>query len=456
MHGLLIRWPWPTVKGNDMKIFMIIMFLVACSFISAGAAETIKTLSIDQAVDLALENNRDLSAARIRADEAEARLEQASLYPNPELESDFGFDTIFANDGERSFSAGINQPLSLSGRIGAQKRVASADVKRTLVDLQNLERILANDLRLSFINLLILDKQLNLQETLIQLNSELLEEIKKGIAEGLASQQDLNAVAIALQQALQEKEVLIAQRKSNILKINNLLGQPPAFTFTPIGELTYAAVQDLQNYDIKKAYALRPDLKFAELDIELAEADVKLAKALRFEDVKAGVFYTNDRLVLDSADGQITDSDQQIGFKITIPLPIFDRKQGLIREAYARKKRAEENVEALKLTISQEVSDAYNRAATLSELLKTYQSGILKTSEDNVKLVEDGFRQGLVGIVDVIQSRQQYSTLTSSYINALRDYYIALNDLQISTGTYKEPIGTIQSKENKTDAGEKK
>jgi cobalt-zinc-cadmium efflux system outer membrane protein len=438
-----------------MKLFMIILFFIVCSGISASAEETIKTLSIDQAIDLALENNRDLSATRIRADEAKARLEQASLYPNPELESDFGFDTFFANDGERSFAAGINQPFSLSGRIGAQKTVASVDVKRTLADLHNLERILANNVRFSFINLLILEKQLKLQETLIQLNSELLEEIKKGIAEGLASQQDLNAVAIALQQALQEKEVLIAQRKSNILKINNLLGLPPSFNFDPQPELTYEAVKDLKYYNIERAYALRPDLKFAELDIELAEADVNLAKALRFEDVKAGIFYANDRLVLDSADGQITDSDQQIGFKVTVPLPIFDRKQGLIREAYARKKRAEENVEALKLTISQEVSDAHNRAVTLSELLKTYQTGILKTSEDNVKLVEDGFRQGLVGIVDVIQSRQQFAALTSSYINALRDYYIALNDLQISTGIYKEPIGSIKTKEIKPDAGEK-
>jgi len=431
-----------------MKLFQIIFFAIFLLGINTRAEKPIQTLTIDQAVDIAIRENRDLIAARIQIEEARGRLKQAGLYPNPELESDFGIDTIFANDGERSFSIGINQPIPLSGRIGAQKKVASVDIKRTHADLTNIQRILARDVRLSFIELLTIEKQLKLQETLINLNSELLKGIDMGIKEGLASQQDLNAVAIALQQARQEKEVLIAQRKSNILKINNLLGKQPTFNFIPQGELAYEAVNDLNNYNIETAFAQRPDLKFAKLDVELAEADLKLAKALRFEDIKAGVFYGNDRLVLDSPVGRLTDSDQLIGFKVTVPLPIFDRKQGLVAEVQAREKRAEENVEALKLTISHEVSDALNRVTTLSDLLETYQTGILKTAEDNVILVEDGFKQGLVAIVDVIQSRQQFAALTSSYINTVRDYYVSLNDLQISTGKYQTSIISNKSKES--------
>lgn len=431
-----------------MKLFQIIFFAIFLLGINTRAEEPIQTLTIDQAVEIAIRENRDLIAARIQIEEARGRLKQAGLYPNPELESDFGIDTIFANDGERSFSIGINQPIPLSGRIGAQKKVASVDIKRTHADLTNIQRILARDVRLSFIELLTIEKQLKLQETLINLNSELLKGIDMGIKEGLASQQDLNAVAIALQQARQEKEVLIAQRKSNILKINNLIGKQPTFNFIPQGELAYEAVNDLNNYNIETAFAQRPDLKFAKLDVELAEADLKLAKALRFEDIKAGVFYGNDRLVLDSPVGRLTDSDQLIGFKVTVPLPIFDRKQGLVAEAQAREKRAEENVEALKLTISQEVSDALNRVTTLSDLLETYQTGILKTAEDNVILVEDGFKQGLVAIVDVIQSRQQFAALTSSYINTVRNYYVSLNDLQISTGKYQTSIISNKSKES--------
>ena len=413
------------------------------------AEESIQSLTIDQAVEIALRENRNLMAARIQVEEARARLVQAGLFPNPELESEFGFDSFFANEGERNFSAGISQPIPLSGRIGAQKRVARVDIKRTFAGLADLERILVREVRVTFIELLASEEQLKLQETLISLNSELIKGIEIGIKEGLASKQDFNAVAIALQQARQEKDVLIAQRRSKILQLNKLLGKPPTFSFLPWGELKYKAEKGLTDYSAEMAFVKRPDLKFAKLNIELARADLKLAKAQRFEDLTAGIFYENDRLIFGTLQQEIADSDQLIGFRLTIPLPFFDRKQGLIAEVRARERRAEERVGALKLTISQEVSDALNRVSSLSAILETYKSGILKIAEDNVTLVETGFKQGLVGIVNVIQSRQQFAALTSSYINAVRDYEIALNDLQIAAGSYPSTI-----KLNKTNKDE--
>ncbi len=406
----------------------------------SDAEEPVQSLTIDQVVDLALQENRDLVAARVQIEEAKARLVQAGLYPNPAFEFDIRSDFAFANEGERTFSTGIFQPFSLSGRIGAQKRVARVDIKRTFAELADLERGLVRDARRAFIELLAIDEQIKLQDTLINLNNELVGAIKAGIKEGLASEKDLNAVAIALQQARQEKEVLIAQRRSKVLELNKLLGKPPSFSFLPQGSLEYEAAKGLANFSVETAYAQRPDLRFVELNIDLARADLGLAKALRFEDIIAGIFYERDRDVLDIPEGEIPNIDQFIGFRLSIPLPFFDRKQGLIAEARARERRAEESVEALKLEIGQEVNDALNRVTTLSALLETYQSGILKTAEDNVRLVEGGYKQGLVGIAEVIQSRQQFATLTSSYINTVRDYQIALNDLQIATGNYPSTI----------------
>src|SRR3970040_479720 len=224
----------------------------------SNAQEPIQSLTIDQAVNIALRENRDLRAARIQGEEARGRLTQAGVFPNPALESDFIFDSIFANEGERAFSAGISQPLPLSGRIGAQKRVARVDIKRTFAELADLERGLVRDVRRTFIELLAIDEQIKLQDTLINLNDELVGAIKAGIKEGLASEKDLNAVAIALQQARQEKEVLIAQRRSKILELNKLLGKPPYFSFLPQGSLEYEAAKGLTNFSVETAYAQRP------------------------------------------------------------------------------------------------------------------------------------------------------------------------------------------------------
>src|SRR3989304_597671 len=367
-------------------LIIVVTGLLTGFFASVIDAEgPVQSLAIDQAVGIVLRENRDLRAARIQVEEARGRLTQAGVFPNPALESDFIFDSIFANEGERAFSAGISQPLPLSGRRGAQKRVARVDIKRTFAELADLERGLVRDVRRVFTELLAINEQIKLQDTLISLNNELVGAIKAGIKEGLASEKDLNAVAIALQQARQEKEVLIAQRRSKILELNKLLGKPPSFSFLPQGGLEYEAAKGLTNFSVETAYAQRPDLRFVELNIDLARADLGLAKALRFEDIIAGIFYESDRDVLDILEGEIPNIDQFIGFRLSIPLPFFDRKQGLIAEARARERRAEESVEALKLEIGQEGNDALNRVTTLSLLLETYQSGILTTAEDNVR-----------------------------------------------------------------------
>lgn len=424
-------------------------FLTAFFNSVSYAAEEPIQLTIDQVVDIAIRENRDLRAARMGIEEARGRLTQSGLFPNPSLESNFSLDSLFANEGERIFSAGISQPIPLSGRIGAQKKVAHIDIKRTFAEIADVERKLVGDVRRDFIEILAIDEQIKLQDTLINLNSGLVKAIQAGIKEGLASEKDLNAIAIALQQVRQEKEVLISQKRSKILELNRLLGKPPTFSFLPVGRLEYEALVDLTKYSIETAYAQRPDLRSAELSTELARADLGLAKALRFEDITAGVFYERDRTILDIPQGKIPNADQLIGFRLTIPLPFFDRKQGLIAEVRAREIRAEESVEAIKLEIGHEVNDALNRVNTLSALLKTYQSGILKTAEDNVRLVEGGYKQGLVGITEVIQSRQQFANLKSSYINAVRDYQIALNDLQIATGNYPSTINFNETRGDK-------
>ena len=68
-------------------------------------------------------------------------------------------------------------------------------------------------------------------------------------------------------------------------------------------------------------------------------------------------------------------------------------------------------------------------------------------------LVEDGYRQGLTSIVEVIQSRQQFAELKSSYIDTLAEYQRAVIDLEIAAGIFP---GTIKLKHaNEVNSHEK-
>lgn len=393
-----------------------------------------QSLTMEQAVQDAVANNRELVAARVRVEEAKARLQQAGLWPNPELELAGRFDNAFNNEGEHTAGASVNQPFSVSGRIGAQKSVAQVEIDRTRAEVADLERRTAGEVRTEFAELFAVEEQTKLQTFLIGLNEELLTATQAALERGQVSEKDVNAILIARQQAEQRLKLLETQRRSRLLQLNKLMGQPPQHEFIAVGELKLQPLPDPSAFALEKALQRRPDYAAAQLDVTLARSEQGLTKAERFEDWRIGAGYEREQTVVDGAPPQ--PEEQFVGLKLTIPLPLFDHKQGRIRETLAMEDRAQKTVEALRLQIDQELADALNRVKTFAPLLESYQGGPLKRAEDNVKLVEEGYRKGLTGIVEVIQSRQQFNELKASYIDTLRDYQLALVDLDIAASVF--------------------
>jgi len=413
-----------------------------------------QTLTLDAALKRALESNRELVAARVRVKEAQARLAQAGLWPNPEFELEGRTDKAFANEGEHDFGAWFAQPFSVSGRISAQKDVARVDIQRTTAEVVDFERRVVAEVRRSFTEFLVIEEQIKMQKFLIGLNEELLSATKAALPRGQVSEKDVNAIQIALQQAQQRLKVLETQRGSRVFELNRLMGQRPENDFIASGALELRKLPDESAFKLEQALGRRPDFAAAQLDMLLARSGQRLAKAERFEDWRIGVGYQRERSVIDGAPSQATG--QFIGLRVSIPLPLFDRKQGRIAEAQAQEERAGKTVDALKLQISHELADALNRMKTLAALLQSYEPGVLKKAEDNVKLVEDGYRKGLTSIVEVIQSRQQFNELKSSYIETLLEYQRALIDLEIAAGIFPSTIKLKPSTEEKSHEKPKK
>lgn len=418
-------------------------FLIVAAIVLMGACVFAQeSLTLDAALVRALANNRELAAARVRVEEAKARLQQAGLWPNPELEVGGRFDNAFSSEGEHGFAAGVNQPFSISGRIARQKGVARVEVERTIAEVADQDRRLVGDVRRAFTGLFATEEQTKLQKFLIGLNQELLTATKAAQQQGQVSEKDVNAILIALQQAQQRQRVLEIQRRTRLLELNKLMGQPAEHEFVGVGTLEFKTLAEFSVFSLTNSLVRRPDFVVAQFDVSLAQAGQRLVKAERFEDWRIGASYERDKSVVDGAPPQ--NVSQFVGLKLTIPLPIFDRKQGRLRETVALEDRAQKTVEALKLQISQELADAQQRVKTLAPLLESYTPEILKRAEDNVKLVENGYRQGQASIVEVIQSRQQFAELKSSYIETLAEYQRAVIDLDIASGIFPRKSNEVK------------
>ena len=416
-------------KGSwHLFIFLVGSALLGGYSQSANAAE----MTLLQAIDIAVQSNKDLQAVRYTVEQARARLLQAGLPPNPRLDIAAKNDLIFRNEGEYVASIGISQQFSVTNRISHQKEVARVDVALALAEIRQAELKLAGEVTSRFYSLLALNRQIEARERLIAVDQKLVQGSRNRFKAAEVSELDVNTAQLDLQRLTQERALLLSQRVSQLAQLNQLLGRTAAQAIELDDTLpTSDSLPSLADQQ-RRALLLRPDLRFALLNADRAQANQALAHAQRWEDWTVGVGLEQGRQVIDGAPPQ--GASRALGLSLSIPLPLRNQNQGNIAEAAAVGAQAYARVEALKLSISNQVASDYAETERLQQALSEYQRNMLAVSTRNVRLAQQGYNQGLIPIGDVVLIQRQQGELNIAYLNTLDQFLQALARLHIATG----------------------
>ena len=398
-------------------------------------------ITLPQAINSAVQGNKDLQAVRYTVEQARARLLQAGLPPNPHLDIAAKNDFLFANEGEYVAGIGISQHFSVADRIGHQKNVARVDVALALAEIKQAELRLAGDVASKFYSLLALNRQIEERERLIDVDQKLLLGARNRFKVAEVSELDVNTAQLEVQRLTQERALLVSQRMTQLARLNQLLGRPAIEALElddTLLESDLPSLADLQ----RQALLSRPDLRFALLNADRAQANQALARAQRWEDWTVGVGLEQGRQVVEGVPPQ--SATRTLGLSLSIPLPLRNNNQGNIAEAEAAGAQAYARIEALKLSIGNEVASAYAETERLQLALSEYQRNMLTLSARSVRLAQQGYTQGLIPVGDVVLMQRQQGELNMSYLNTLDQYLQALAKLHIATGDYvgyaPEPI----------------
>jgi len=412
------------------QLIRVCLMLFCIASVAAHAeAETIKSQ-----VSKALVENRDLQAARINLQKAEARLRQAGLFPNPELQLFRSSDRAFNNEGEFQASAGFVQKFPVSGRISKAQNIARVDVALALAEIRDQERLLVNEVSGTARKLLILDESIKVNEQLQKSIKELIQVSEKRLRVAEVSVADINLEKLELQKLLFNHVSLTSERSQTNELLNRLVGQSAGIANKIVEPITIAP--DLSTKALAKLTAVerRPDRQFAALSINKAASEVILAKAERWEDWAIGIEYSQELSKFDSSLIS-TGRDDFIGLSVSIPLPFWNRNEGNISEAEASRSQAIKALEALELKIQTESEAAYVQLVQLSTGLTNFQSKSQKLAQENVRLLRESYAQGLVGISAVIQAQQQLAETQQTFLSLVGDYYSALTAFETITAS---------------------
>ena len=390
-------------------------------------------LTLDQAIQIAVHENRDLQAGRFIIKESQARLAQAGLWPNPEIEFASTTDKSFANEGEYAISTGFKQRLPISGRLSKSESLARVDVAIAIAEIQDRERLLVGEVRKRARELVLLDEKITVNQELQKSTRKLMQMLESRYKLAEISETELTLEKLELQRLILAAATTANERNAACASLNALLGRAPAQALKINGSLYDRNIRTQITQLAHEALKLRPDRRMVELSIDRSAAEVILARASRWEDWTVGFDYDKDRSVFTPPIG--SKEDQFIGVSLSIPLPLWNQNDAKILEHNAAKSRARAELAAIDLKIETELLTSQSKLLQLDQILSTHAESSVALAKSNLALLEKSYIGGLVAITSLIQGQQQLSEIRTLQLDTKRDFLLALSEFETAAVT---------------------
>ena len=155
---------------NFLKLKRAAAFVLIVQSILTSLVAAPLSLSKEQAVARALQQNPALNAARTTIDRALGNRQQAGRWANPELSIDYATDQTFNDEGEYGYSVGFEQRFPVTNRLRLQKSIAQDEIELAVAEVANQVRLLTLEVETSVAVATALEAQIELRDERLQLN----------------------------------------------------------------------------------------------------------------------------------------------------------------------------------------------------------------------------------------------------------------------------------------------
>ena len=218
------------------------------------------------------------------------------------------------------------------------------------------------------------------------------------------------------------------------------LAQQMGIAEAGVGEVdTVLVVTEARDYDesavLADAKQHRPDVRAAELEVKSADQSVRSAKLLRLPYLNATGFYdykpTSDGKTFfsvnpDTIGNSHSESDRSFGGTLSLNLTVFDglATNAQISSARAGALRAHDARDVLVRGLEGEVREAVLGYRTAVEGLNSARSA-LASAEENLKLTQQKYNVGSATILDLIDAQVQLERAQSDEVSAEAAIHVA-------------------------------
>lgn len=374
------------------------------------ASSPVGELTLQQLEEMALSNNPAIAQADARVRALQGRWVQAGLPPNPTA----GYlATEIGDEGKAGQQGGyVGQEFITGGKLRLNRAVVSQEIQQAEQQFAAVRLRVQTDVRKAYYSALVAQRRADLAADLARISSEAAtasqsllqaQEIPKaGLLQTQVEQQNAAVLALSAQ-----NEQLAAWRRLSAVVGSDLSMQRLS------GDV--AQLPDLLNWDeqLVRITTTSPEMSAAMAEFARAQNALQRARVEPVPDVT-----TMFSVQFDNA-----TEDTIAGVQMGIPLPIWNRNQGGIRQAEAEVTQARRNADRVELNLKQRLAAAFQEYSTARSQAEAYSMQILPRSRETLDLVQRGYRLGELGYLDLITAQRTYSQTNLAYLEALNSLW---------------------------------
>lgn len=374
----------------------------------------------------ALYFNPTLESARARLAEAEAAVVTAGARPNPSLSIAPGIPSPFL------FTLDLALPIETAGKRGHRVQVARSLDQAARFDLADSAWKVRSGVRIALLNYFLAGRDQELLRSEEQIRGEQVDILEERFAVGEIPRPEVDLARIELSKTHMALSTAEGQLDEARAALAAAIGIPTAglqeFDFSWADLASPPSAESLSPGQIQRDAVLnRLDVRRALAQYSAAEADLQLEISRQYPDLQIGPGYTYE------------ERNNFFTLGLSTTLPLFNRNQGPIAEAEARRKKAASiflEKQAKVIADSERAlalyTAAFKQLAEADRSLRKLQDTQLQMMQQAVQLGEED-RLSLNGV------KLQSSSLARIRLDALTRAQSALGELEDAVQRPLEP-----------------
>jgi cobalt-zinc-cadmium efflux system outer membrane protein len=393
-------------------------------------------ISLEEAIQMALQHNHTLLAARTTIEQNKAEETTANLRPNPVLLGDSQFLPLFQPsqfnadyfDNTAQFDLGVSYLFERGRKRQHRLQAAKDQTSLSRAQVADNERSLTFSVASQFINVELAESTLALALQNLKSFQDTVDIGEARYKAGDIGEGDLLKIKLQLLQFQTDVSAARLSRVQALSDLRQLLGyESIGPDYDVEGSFEYQPVKGTLEDFQAKALLNRPDLHAAQLGVAAANSQHELQKAISKRDVTGQISYTH------------LSYSNDISLFGQIQLPIFDRNQGEIARTGFAITQAQEQEKFANGQVLTDVRDAFESLHTNDQIVSLYRSGYLDEAQQSRDISEYAYKRGAATLLDFLDAERSSRATQLSYRQALASYLLALEQLREAVGTRSLP-----------------